>query len=100
MKGRFSTFFQDVVRADCVTVKDYDSFLTDLQDLTSTKTWISDQMSYAIYERVPEVRRMNSILKNVTLILYMYLWVYKTFDWVFFFSHGHNVLLPRIKTSL
>ncbi len=47
--------FSDTSKVDCVTVKDYDTFLEDLNALTEDTIWISDQMSYAIYERVPEV---------------------------------------------
>ncbi|XP_072019583.1 xaa-Pro aminopeptidase 1-like isoform X1 [Amphiura filiformis] len=48
---------EDTVRADCVTVKDYDDFLDDLAGLSQDTIWISDSMSYAIYERVPETKR-------------------------------------------
>ncbi|XP_072018564.1 xaa-Pro aminopeptidase 1-like [Amphiura filiformis] len=48
---------EDTVKAECVTVKAYDNFLDDLAGLSQDKIWISDQMSYAVYERVPETKR-------------------------------------------
>lgn len=48
---------EDTVAVGCVTVQDYSAFLDDLDALGLDKIWISDQMSYAIYERVPETSR-------------------------------------------
>ncbi|XP_072017516.1 xaa-Pro aminopeptidase 1-like [Amphiura filiformis] len=42
---------------ECVTVRDYSKFLGDLETLSEDRIWISDQMSYAIYDRVPATVR-------------------------------------------
>ncbi|XP_072017527.1 xaa-Pro aminopeptidase 1-like [Amphiura filiformis] len=41
---------------ECVTVRDYSKFLGDLETLSEDRIWISDQMSYAIYDRSTCVR--------------------------------------------
>ncbi|XP_072019586.1 xaa-Pro aminopeptidase 1-like [Amphiura filiformis] len=42
----------------CVGIFEYDRFLDDLAALTEAKIWISTDASYAVYERVPEEKRV------------------------------------------
>jgi Xaa-Pro aminopeptidase len=50
--------------AECTQFLDYSQFLQDLKDFGDSdsiqKIWISDLSSYAIYERVPEAKRIMS----------------------------------------
>ena len=49
-------FLSETLSEFCVGVFDYGTFLDHLEALTEEKIWISPESSYAVYERVPEVR--------------------------------------------
>ena len=52
----FFVIIAETLSAECVAVLPYERFLTDLASLRENKIWISDESSFAVYDRVLQVR--------------------------------------------
>ncbi|XP_072019577.1 xaa-Pro aminopeptidase 1-like [Amphiura filiformis] len=64
--GNSSCSTDETLAAECVAVLPYERFLTDLGSLRANKIWISDESSYAIYDRVPPTK---AIIKSSPVLL-------------------------------